>query len=155
MYQMLLERFKHEMFKLETNLASNEVACFKTMPASCCHVSPQLFLTATGCDSSWLDLFRINDCTSFFFDMKILREILPVLLLGPEELQQVRSVSLIVLLVISVSYLWLVNFLKFFWRKIYIRNQIENKIISCRLFHVQYLCGRQILLYFQYNTIQT
>lgn len=93
MYQMLLERFRHEVCKLEKNLASNEVACWKTVPASCCILSPQLFLTVTGGDSSSVGLFRINDCTSLFFDMEILQEILLVLLLGPEELQQVRSLT--------------------------------------------------------------
>ncbi|KAK4741715.1 hypothetical protein SAY87_025303 [Trapa incisa] len=88
MYQMLLERFRHEVLKLEKKAGLNEVTCFKSMSASCCSVSPQMFLTATGGDSNSLGPFCINDCTSFFIDMKILQEILSVLLLDPEELHQ-------------------------------------------------------------------
>ncbi|PKI73659.1 hypothetical protein CRG98_005900 [Punica granatum] len=103
MYQMLLNRFQHERHELETSLGPNKVSRIKAVPTSCCNVSPQLFLTETGYDS-WMGLFSINDCRSFFQDMKILQEISPVILLDQEELQHVlASVSHLLYSALSFS----------------------------------------------------
>ncbi|WCJ27054.1 Midasin [Euphorbia peplus] len=86
MYQMLLERFRHEKHKLEKKLLLDE-AILEGDSVTCCSFCPEI-LCLKPVFGSWQDALPIIDSTSYLLDMGVLEKLSKIVLVDPKALQQ-------------------------------------------------------------------
>ncbi|XP_065866775.1 midasin [Euphorbia lathyris] len=87
MYQMLLERFRHEKHKLEKKLQYDEEAILEVNSANCCNFCPEI-LCLKPLFGSWQDALPIIDSTSYLLDMGVLEKLSEIVSVDPTGLQQ-------------------------------------------------------------------